>query len=307
MGSREPAIEAGDTFEILGEIPRASGGGVLTFDIIYDPNPNFQLAGFPSAGGYESQRLGLVQVPDTDDWEFAQTVKLPATASGLFTVQVAYAAVNAVHHKLVFQCVDGLSVSGTELKDRNNKPGAQASLTSGGVVAVLVIFLVLVALGITACCLYNKAHPNSEVAVAAEAAASKTIDYVRHAGDKIFQRGARGSTRRTQQGQFTAVGGDDSEMYWGEGSDDEVAGTSEMKPLRRLPPDKDKQPRGLDDPSSSPQFSDGGGNEEERKNSEEEDDEFGPLKKVRVVQMTGLPPKIPPTTNTITSKFRLTK
>jgi len=90
----------GDTFLIQGSIPLPEGGGVLTVDAIFDPQPNFNMAGRL----YKSTRFAVEDIPDQPT-NFSLSVVLPSTAQpGPLSVQVKYDALVAKY--AFFQCAD---------------------------------------------------------------------------------------------------------------------------------------------------------------------------------------------------------
>jgi len=98
LGTRM-TIERGRPFLINGTVPLSAGGGVLTFEVVFDKaKPNFNLD--------ISEELGELHVPDTShkyDWSAELTLPTDALA-GPFTVQVKYNALEADHP--YYQCVD---------------------------------------------------------------------------------------------------------------------------------------------------------------------------------------------------------
>jgi len=93
-------IALGDTFAIQGVIPIAEGGGVLTADVIFDAEPNFNMAGRL----YKSTRFAVQDVPDNST-NFTLELVLPrASLPGPFSVQVKFVAL--VARFAFFQCAD---------------------------------------------------------------------------------------------------------------------------------------------------------------------------------------------------------
>jgi hypothetical protein len=95
-------ILLGDTFVIQGTVPSAKGGGVVTVDAIFDPHPNFNLAGRL----YKSTRFYVEDILDSDkETSFNLTVVLPRSSPpGPFSVQVKFVALEAKY--AFFQCAD---------------------------------------------------------------------------------------------------------------------------------------------------------------------------------------------------------
>jgi len=93
-------VPLGGSFVLEGSIPVAKGGGVLTVDGIFDPNPNFNLAGRL----YPSTRFNVTDIADQPT-NFSEVLTLPATAQpGPFTLQIKYVSLDAKY--AYFQCAD---------------------------------------------------------------------------------------------------------------------------------------------------------------------------------------------------------
>jgi len=103
-------IPMGGSFTLEGTVPDPEGGGVLTVDAIFDPEPNFNLAGRL----YKSTRFAVQDVTD-QPMNFSVTIKMPPEAQpGPLSLQIKYVALVAKY--AFYQCADLVGV------DPNPKP-----------------------------------------------------------------------------------------------------------------------------------------------------------------------------------------
>jgi len=97
-------VKLGEPFVLTGTVPATAGGGVLTVDGIFDPSPNFNLAGVL----YQSRRFSIQDVGGSPT-NFSLPLSLPSDSPlGPVSLQVKFVSLEAKHP--FYQCVDLMGV-----------------------------------------------------------------------------------------------------------------------------------------------------------------------------------------------------